>query len=307
MSVFIRIPHSVTLLVPIFKPGARTGRRRAWQPSLGAWHSGAMSDSSGSSPATTPLVGAVGDAGTSPLPFGDAARDLEAVHEVAAARHALLAEIGKRIVGQEQVIDHLLVALFARGHCLFVGVPGPGQDAAHPDAVGRAGAVVRAHPVHARSHAGGHHRNRRARGGPRHRPPRVPLRARADLRQRRARRRGEPHAAEDAGRPAPVDAGVPGDGGRTDVRAAAAVSRLRHAEPHRAGGDLSPARGAARSLHVPDRRRLPLRGGGGPHRQPGDDRLPPGACARCCRPSESCSCKRSSCAFRPRRTSSSTR
>ena len=36
----------------------------------------------------------------------------------------LLAEIGKRIVGQERVIDHLLVALFARGHCLFVGVPG---------------------------------------------------------------------------------------------------------------------------------------------------------------------------------------
>jgi MoxR-like ATPase len=83
-----------------------------------------MSDSSGSSPATTPLVGAMGDGGGAPLPFGDAARDLEAVHEVAAARHALLAEIGKRIVGQEQVIDHLLVALFARGHCLFVGVPG---------------------------------------------------------------------------------------------------------------------------------------------------------------------------------------
>ena len=28
------------------------------------------------------------------------------------------------IIGQERVIDHLLIALFARGHCLFVGVPG---------------------------------------------------------------------------------------------------------------------------------------------------------------------------------------
>src|SRR5688500_16088078 len=33
-------------------------------------------------------------------------------------------EIEKRIVGQRGVIDHLLTALFARGHCLFVGVPG---------------------------------------------------------------------------------------------------------------------------------------------------------------------------------------
>ena len=46
------------------------------------------------------------------------------MREVAATRRVLLAEIGKRIVGQERVIDHLLVALFARGHCLFVGVPG---------------------------------------------------------------------------------------------------------------------------------------------------------------------------------------
>src|SRR5690606_38931319 len=30
----------------------------------------------------------------------------------------------KRVVGQQEVIDHLLVALFAQGHCLFVGVPG---------------------------------------------------------------------------------------------------------------------------------------------------------------------------------------
>jgi MoxR-like ATPase len=53
-----------------------------------------------------------------------AVRDLEAVREIAEARRAITTEIGKRIVGQESVIDHLLVALFARGHCLFVGVPG---------------------------------------------------------------------------------------------------------------------------------------------------------------------------------------
>jgi len=49
---------------------------------------------------------------------------LAAVAELAAARDRILAEVRKRIVGQDGVIDHLLVALFARGHCLFVGVPG---------------------------------------------------------------------------------------------------------------------------------------------------------------------------------------
>src|SRR5262245_16955462 len=63
----------------------------------------------------------VDDPGPTPMPFVDPARDLDAVREVAATRRVLLAEIGKRIVGQEKVIDHLLVALFARGHCLFVG------------------------------------------------------------------------------------------------------------------------------------------------------------------------------------------
>jgi MoxR-like ATPase len=51
-------------------------------------------------------------------------RDLDAVREIAEARRAIATEIGKRIVGQDIVIEHLLVALFARGHCLFVGVPG---------------------------------------------------------------------------------------------------------------------------------------------------------------------------------------
>ena len=57
---------------------------------------------------------------TAPAP----AADLEAVRELHEARRLLLGEIEKRIVGQKEVVDALLVALFARGHCLFVGVPG---------------------------------------------------------------------------------------------------------------------------------------------------------------------------------------
>ena len=33
-------------------------------------------------------------------------------------------QIGRRIVGQEDVVELMLIGLFARGHCLFVGVPG---------------------------------------------------------------------------------------------------------------------------------------------------------------------------------------
>jgi MoxR-like ATPase len=54
----------------------------------------------------------------------DADDDLRAVEEIAHARLAIKREVEKRIIGQEAVIDQLLCALFARGHCLFVGVPG---------------------------------------------------------------------------------------------------------------------------------------------------------------------------------------
>jgi MoxR-like ATPase len=73
-----------------------------------------------------PLAGA-GAAEVAPAPAPRREPDdgeLQAVREIARARQEILAEIEKRIVGQRAVIDHLLCALFARGHCLFVGVPG---------------------------------------------------------------------------------------------------------------------------------------------------------------------------------------
>src|SRR5262245_59619628 len=71
---------------------------------------------------SSPQISAAGDIPSRPVSVPD--RDLAAVREMAEARRAIAHEIGKRIVGQEAVIDHLLIALFARGHCLFVGVPG---------------------------------------------------------------------------------------------------------------------------------------------------------------------------------------
>ncbi|GJQ20876.1 MAG: ATPase AAA [Bacteroidia bacterium] len=50
--------------------------------------------------------------------------DLEAVRKLTQAYQAMRTEISKVIVGQDLVIEHLLIALLARGHCLLVGVPG---------------------------------------------------------------------------------------------------------------------------------------------------------------------------------------
>ncbi len=50
--------------------------------------------------------------------------DVQAVQKLSEAYRRLSAELGRVIVGQREVIEELLVAMFARGHCLLVGVPG---------------------------------------------------------------------------------------------------------------------------------------------------------------------------------------
>ena len=50
--------------------------------------------------------------------------DIELAKELQESRDAILAELGKIIIGQEQVIEEVLLAMLATGHCLLVGVPG---------------------------------------------------------------------------------------------------------------------------------------------------------------------------------------
>ncbi len=50
--------------------------------------------------------------------------DVQAVEKLNEAYRTITGELSKVIVGQQQVIEELLVALFARGHCLLIGVPG---------------------------------------------------------------------------------------------------------------------------------------------------------------------------------------
>ncbi len=51
-------------------------------------------------------------------------QDLQAVERLNEARNRIKNEIKKVIVGQERVIDELLIALLSNGHCLLIGVPG---------------------------------------------------------------------------------------------------------------------------------------------------------------------------------------
>ena len=50
--------------------------------------------------------------------------EIAEIEEFANKRDSMLGEIRKVIVGQDHVIEEVLIALFARGHCLLVGVPG---------------------------------------------------------------------------------------------------------------------------------------------------------------------------------------
>jgi len=59
--------------------------------------------------------------GTRATPGAD---DERAVERLAEARGRILGEIRKVIVGLDTVIDEMMIALFSKGHCLLVGVPG---------------------------------------------------------------------------------------------------------------------------------------------------------------------------------------
>jgi len=50
--------------------------------------------------------------------------DVEAADALKAAYQEIRAEIGKVIIGQDDVVKSVLISIFSNGHCLLVGVPG---------------------------------------------------------------------------------------------------------------------------------------------------------------------------------------
>ena len=51
-------------------------------------------------------------------------KDLAVLEALAKARQSFFSEVGKVVIGQQKILDHILIALLARGHSLLVGVPG---------------------------------------------------------------------------------------------------------------------------------------------------------------------------------------
>src|SRR5947209_3604779 len=58
-------------------------------------------------------------------PTADLAQgELDAVRKLRDGFNDIKQQLGRVIVGQDQVIEELLIALFSRGHCILEGVPG---------------------------------------------------------------------------------------------------------------------------------------------------------------------------------------
>ncbi len=101
------------------RPDARESRRRGLCPSVSRSGKGvcivgvrAKEISSTMSTTATPPVASVTES------------DVQAIENLRTARATIKAELSKVIVGQEQVIDEILISIFTRSHALLVGVPG---------------------------------------------------------------------------------------------------------------------------------------------------------------------------------------
>src|SRR6266568_892810 len=116
----------------------------------------------------------------SPAAEGPSDQDRQAVAQLKSSTGGIKAELAKVIVGQEAVVDQVLIAILTRSHALLVG--GPGEDAPGFHLVANAAFVLQTNSVHPRPDALRHHRHRGDLPGGRQRQTRVPLPERANFR-----------------------------------------------------------------------------------------------------------------------------
>ena len=77
--------------------------------------------------------------------------DVEAIDELGRVYASLKDELGKVIIGQEEVIEQLAICLFGRGHSLLMGVPGLAKTLLVSSVGGNPPPRIQPHPVHART------------------------------------------------------------------------------------------------------------------------------------------------------------
>ena len=75
-------------------------------------------------------------------------QDLAILEQLAETKQAFSQEIGKVIIGQKDILDHMLIALLARGHSLLVGVPGLAKTITHQNIIRCVRPFFQAHSLH---------------------------------------------------------------------------------------------------------------------------------------------------------------
>ena len=171
--------------------------------------------------------------------------------KVAEGREQILAELRKVIVGQDEVVEEVLIALFAGGHCLITGVPGLAKTLlvkTLAEILDLDFKRIQFTPDLMPSDITGTEILEEEQGTRRLHFVKGPIFAQIILADEINRTPPKTQAALlEAMQESQVTAGGP------DLSARTAVLRPRHAKPDRAGRHLSAARGAARSLHVQHR------------------------------------------------------
>ena len=142
------------------------------------------------------------------LPIAADDVDLSNLARVKEAHDRLRTQLARIVVGQDEVIDQLMIAIFARGHCILEGVPGLAKTLMVSTLADCLSLAIQSHPVHARPDAQRHHGHRSAARRPGDRHAVAALRPRPGLCQYPAGRRNQPHAPQDAGGAVGSDAGA---------------------------------------------------------------------------------------------------
>ncbi len=85
--------------------------------------------------------------------------DVELLRQVPGRYRQLADALDRRIIGQDEIIRDLFVALAVQGHVLMIGVPGLAKTLIDPQPRRIARSAFPAHSVHARPDAQRHHRH----------------------------------------------------------------------------------------------------------------------------------------------------
>jgi hypothetical protein len=153
--------------------------------------------------------------------------DVKAVEEFRGKYQALKAEIGKAVIGQDQVVEKVLIAILSRGHGLLVGVPGLAKTLlvnTVGNVLGLTFNRIQFTPDLMPSDIIGFRSI-----GPR---AAIPLREGAGVRQCGIGGRDQPYPAQNASGLVGGHAGKGRHGGRPYMETAGTLLRAGHAEPH---------------------------------------------------------------------------